>query len=878
MRITTLVAVCGSSLFVLLVTPSFAQGSREDFVRAAKYDERTRGLVYRDEVKPRFLGGGSRFWYRVRTGKAAQEYVLIDPEAGTKAPLFDHAALARSLSEAESIVPELAPGALDLERLEVDDSLEWVRFRAFSKFWAWRRGTNELVRDERATPAIVAVRPGSTNSRSRGGGHEVTISIVNDHPTEVEILWLDFDGGRRSYGKLGHGERLTQHTYARHVFVAVDSSGSDVAAFVIGTDAANGDEARVPIEAVTLPANSPAEIDAATDRRSSEDAARLDSKTSPDPYRVRIDEGALVLTRRSTGSETRFDPAEYDAHAFSGPIRFEPSRRYCALLLHDRGSERRMTIVESSPRDQVQPKTHTYPYDKPGDSLANPRVCILDCEEGTIRRVTPVSIQESAWEISRLSASAAATHSTFESGESEIGQSIDGNPPPYFRFLYNQRGHQVMRYVEVAAATGEARTIIEEVSPTFLDYSNKTYLASIGQNDSDLLWMSERSGWNHLYRIDAATGTVKNAVTTGEYVVRRVVEVDAEQGCVYFIALGVRAGEDPYHEHLCRASLDGSRFERLTEGDGTHRIEFTPDRRYFVDRWSRVDHPRVTELRRVSDGSLVVELERADWDDLRRTGWRPAERFVAKGRDGVTDIHGIIVRPNGYDEQKRYPVVEHIYAGPHDQHVPKEFSPLVYEHQFAELGFIVVRIDGMGTNWRSKAFHDVCWRNLKDAGLPDRIAWIRAAAATDPAFDVTRVGIFGGSAGGQNALAALLHHGDFYKVAVADCGCHDNRMDKVWWNEAWMGWPVGDWYADNSNVHHAGKLSGKLMLIVGELDQNVDPASTMQVADALIRADKDFDLLVLPGVGHGAAESPYGRRRRADFLVRHLLGVEPRSQ
>jgi dipeptidyl aminopeptidase/acylaminoacyl peptidase len=196
--------------------------------------------------------------------------------------------------------------------------------------------------------------------------------------------------------------------------------------------------------------------------------------------------------------------------------------------------------------------------------------------------------------------------------------------------------------------------------------------------------------------------------------------------------------------------------------------------------------------------------------------------------------------------------------------------------QLADRGLIVVQCDGMGTAGRSKGFHDVCFRNLRDAGFPDRIAWMKAAAARFPEMDLTRVGIYGGSAGGQNALAALLWHGDFYCVAVADCGCHDNRMDKIWWNEQWLGWPVGEQYEANSNVVHAHRLQGKLMLIVGELDQNVDPASTMQVVDALEKADKDFDLVIVTGTGHGAAETPYGSRRRADFLVRHLLGEERR--
>jgi len=271
----------------------------------------------------------------------------------------------------------------------------------------------------------------------------------------------------------------------------------------------------------------------------------------------------------------------------------------------------------------------------------------------------------------------------------------------------------------------------------------------------------------------------------------------------------------------------------------------------------------------------VATLAVADWSALRALPWTPPERFVAKGRDGRTDIHGIIMRPSNFDPSRRYPVLEQIYAGPHSAHVPKAFSAYLGAHEMAELGFIVVQIDGMGTAHRSRAFHEVAWRNLIDAGLPDRVAWIKAAAATRPEMDLTRVGIYGGSAGGQNALAAMLTHGDFYKAAAADCGCHDNRMDKIWWNELWMGWPVGPHYAANSNVTHAAKLRGRLLLIVGELDSNVDPASTMQVVDALVKANKRFDLLVMPGVGHGAAGHPYAKRRQQEFFLEAFYGWRP---
>jgi dipeptidyl-peptidase-4 len=432
-----------------------------------------------------------------------------------------------------------------------------------------------------------------------------------------------------------------------------------------------------------------------------------------------------------------------------------------------------------------------------------------------------------------------------------------------------------MRVVAVDATTGEASAVVDEVSKTFIDYAHKHYLHWLPATD-ELIWMSERDGWNHLYLYDTKTGKVKHQMTKGEWAVRGVDRIDEKARRVWFHAGGIDPKQDPYHVHYAHVGFDGSGLVRLTEGDGTHAITHSPDGKHLIDTYSRVDLAPVTELRRSADGKLVRVLEKADTSALDATGWKPPVRFVAKGRDGKTDIWGVIIRPTNYDPKKKYPVIEDIYAGPQSAFVPKRFQPHYHSQTIGELGFIVVKMDGMGTSHRSKAFHDVCWKNLADSGLPDRIAWIKAAAKKYPEMDLTRVGIYGGSAGGQSSTRALLAHGDFYKVGVSDCGCHDNRVDKIWWNELWMGWPVGPHYREQSNATNAGKLTGKLLLVVGEMDRNVDPASTMQVVAALVRANKDFDLLVLPGVGHGAAETPYGQRRRQDFFVRHLLGVEPR--
>jgi dipeptidyl aminopeptidase/acylaminoacyl peptidase len=425
------------------------------------------------------------------------------------------------------------------------------------------------------------------------------------------------------------------------------------------------------------------------------------------------------------------------------------------------------------------------------------------------------------------------------------------------------------------AATGAPRALFEEKAETFIDYSQKTWLHWLDKT-GEFLWMSERSGWNHLYLCDARTGAVKNAVTSGDWLVRSVERVDVEQRRIEFKCMGIHKAQDPYHMHFARVNFDGTGLTLLTEGDGTHTIDYSPDQQTYVDTWSRADQAPVHELRRASDGKLLCELNRADISALQAAGWPAPQRFTAPGRDGKTSIHGLILRPWGYDAAKKYPVIEYIYAGPHDFFVPKEFRRWNRHWELANLGFILVFIDGMGTNWRSRAFHDVAWRNIGDAGFPDRIAWMKAAAAAHPEMDLSRVGIFGGSAGGQNAMRALIAHGDFYHCAAADCGCHDNRMDKVWWNEAWMGYPVGPHYSESSNVDQAHRLKGHLLLTVGEVDTNVDPASTMQVANALINAGKDFELLIVPNSDHGAGESPYAAQRRAQFFMQRLLGT-PRA-
>jgi dipeptidyl aminopeptidase/acylaminoacyl peptidase/uncharacterized protein (DUF885 family) len=536
-----------------------------------------------------------------------------------------------------------------------------------------------------------------------------------------------------------------------------------------------------------------------------------------------------------------------------GALSWSPDSKVLAAWRIEPGDRKEVYLVESSPRGGGRAKLHTRPYPLPGDKFTSFDPCLFDVSSGR-------------------TIGCEADKVTF--GTPRLRWNKDGS-----RFTYQQvdRGHQRFRLVEVDARTGKARNLIDEKSETFIwtahtESVNVPIVTWLEKSD-EVIHASERDGWRHLYLIDTKTGELKNRITTGEFVVRGIDHIDEEKRQIWFRASGKNPDQDPYFIHHYRVNFDGTGLVALTEGDGTHTAQYSPDRKYLIDTYSRVDRPPVHELRRTEDGKLVCKLEEADITDLKASGWEPPEVFVAKGRDGKTDIWGIICRPRDFDPSKKYPVVEQIYAGPQGSFVPKSFSPARRFSDLTDLGFIVVQMDGMGTANRSKAFHDVCWKNLKDAGLPDRILWHKAAAKKYPYYDITRVGITGGSAGGQNSTGALLFHGDFYKVAVSGCGCHDNRMDKASWNEQWMGYPVGPQYAASSNVDNAHRLTGKLLLIVGEMDTNVPTESTYRLCDALIKAGKDFDFLMVPGAGHGMGGA-YGRRRLLDFFVRHLQGVE----
>jgi dipeptidyl aminopeptidase/acylaminoacyl peptidase len=792
--------------------------------------------IYRARVEPVWLGENA-FWYRNDLANDQREFVLVDAAAGTRAPAFDST--------------RIPAAALTAEALEFSPSRDSVILHGRERSWRVDLKTY-AAREDSGAVATLPPFPDPKPSKPTG------LLWLNRTGGSLSVYRIDAKSGPQPHHELAPGARWSTNSSLTDLWLAIapDGRSRTVLRAIAGPLTVT-----VKADDCLLTPSLPAPEAPRTTVRSPDGKWEAYVRGHDLWVRATLGSADFALTFDASPGHTLHDDASYDrlvrmdyakadSPATLPEAYWSPDSKFLVALQTRTVPERHVHLTESSPSDQLQPKQHSYPYLKAGDEIPTQRPRLFAVAE---RREIPVdaALFATPWALTRF-------HWQPDSKA--------------FSFLYNQRGHQVLRLVSIDAATGAPRRIVEERSATFIHYSSNSSHQQILDASAEVIWSSERTGWNHLYLYDLATGRLKNAITSGEWVVRDVTKVDAKRRQLWFAATGIVPGQDPYHLHHCRVNFDGTGLVVLTAGDGTHEVRWSPQRTHLVDTWSRVDAPPVTELRRDRDGTLVLPLETADATEALARRGRWPERFVAKGRDGKTDIYGIIQRPANFDPTKKYPVIERLYAGPHAHFTPKSFGT---HDALLERGFIVVQSDGMGTAGRSKKFHDVAWRNIADAGFPDRIAWLKDAAAKNPELDLTRLGVYGTSAGGQSALGALLFYGDFYRAAAADCGCHDNRMDKIWWNEQWMGWPVGPHYAENSNVTHAAKLRGPLLLAVGELDRNVDPASTYQVADALIKAGKEFDYLVMPGAGHGVFRTPYGRKRMEDFFVRLFLAPTP---
>jgi dipeptidyl-peptidase-4 len=441
-------------------------------------------------------------------------------------------------------------------------------------------------------------------------------------------------------------------------------------------------------------------------------------------------------------------------------------------------------------------------------------------------------------------------------------------------YIENQkRGYQQTDLYRIDLNKKNSELLYRETSETNID----GYASRPLEQLEKMVITSEKDGWRQLYLLDLKT-KVLTPITKGNYYVNNIQMVDEKTKTIYYVASGKEPGRNPYYQHLYKIGLDGKGFALLTPENANHDVSLSPDGKCFVDRMSAPDQATKTVLRETKAGKIARALGNADIEGLLAMGYKFPETFTATARDGITTIYGAIWKPSNFDPSKKYPVIDQSYTGPHTNMFPRSFAAAINRgnQPLAELGFIVVTVDGMGTAGRSKAFHNVSYKNM-GKNLTDHVLAIKELAKKYSWIDADRVGIFGHSAGGYDAGHAVLEFPDFYKVAVASSADHDFRMEKDWWPEMYMGWPVDSTYHLASNITMAGNLKGKLLITHGGIDENVNPSATFKLAEALVKANKEFDMLIFPSQHHGytGVFSDYFTKKRWNYFVEHLLGAKP---
>ena len=730
----------------------------------------TNQLIAGDAVVPHWMAGGERFWYRNQTDDGA-EFIVIDPAARSRGPLFDRDRLAAAMSMAAdtSYVGDKLPFR-DFDFVEGGDE-------GAIRFDADKKGFTCDIRSYRCE--VGDTLPDETGFvRSPDGEWE---AFIHEHD-----LWLRPFGGGDSIRLTTDGEDLWEY----------------------GIEAAR-----------------PSQLVAGTRQRPV-------LQWSPDSKKIAVER----LDERGVGT---------------------------------------MPLYSST---HQRPKLYTYPYPLPGDSII-PRfdIHIVDVDSKTNVRVqlppqpyltfTATELRDSVWNAVK-----------WKEGGSRL------------YLTHATRGAKSITLYEADLETGEVTPLVGDTAATHvelnLDIVGGAPNWDVVNDGQDILWFSERDGWGHLYRF-GPDGHLKNRITEGPWTFGDLLYVDEARGRIWFTARGREEGRIPTMRDLYAVNLDGSDLTLIGGEDADHTVHATPDGRYFVDAYSRPDEPPVSVLRDRS-GRVAMDLEHADVSRLEEVGWTPPRTFRYKARDGITDVWGLMYLPSDFDSTKVYPVVEYIYPGPFIGSVgtwnfgggPLGMTLRADQDALAELGFVVLQMDHLGTSLRSKAMLDYYWGNMGDNGIADHVAALRQLAARNPFMDLDRVGIYGHSGGGFASTDAILRFPDVYKVAVSSSGNHDNRTYHAAYAEKYEGLLVRDTlkgtdnYQNQVNASLVKNLKGKLMLMTGDMDDNVHPSMTLQVVDALIKANKSFDLLVLPNRNHGLNE-PYVVRRRWDYFVENLMGATP---
>jgi len=633
----------------------------------------------------------------------------------------------------------------------------------------------------------------------------------------------------------------------------------------------------VKCEAVTVPVK-----DGAAARLLSERQGVVAADISPDGKKVAfIRDYNLWVRDMNTGTETQlttdgvkdFGYATDNAgwqQSDSAVLLWSPDSKKIATFQQDQRRDGEMYLVPVTNRHPVL-KTWKYPLVGDADVTMIERV-IIDVDKRRVIRLRMPPDQHRSTLCDDVSCEKSRAWD-------DVQWSEDGK---HLAFVSTSRDHK-QEWLRVADATsGDVRDVLNETVATYFESGNGKVNWRYLPKSNEILWFSERDNWGQMYLYDLTTGKLKNQVTHGDGNVTQVLHVDEKARKIFFLAAGKEPGRDPYFSFYYSINFDGTGQTLLTPENADHAITPSPDGRFFVDVASTPTEPQTTVVRD-SDGGLAMAIAKQDIAQLLAAGWVPPVPFTVKARDGKTNLYGFMFKPSNFDAAKKYPIVNHVYPGPQTGSCgSRSFNAARWDNQsLAELGFVVVCIDGMGTPWRSKAFHDFYYGNLGDNTIPDQMAGMKELAARYPFIDIDRAGIYGHSGGGNATVAAMFHFPDFFKVGVAESGNHDNREYEDDWAEKWAGLEVvnadgSSNYDSQANQNYAQNLKGHLLLAHGTMDSNVPMNSTLLVVDALIKANKDFDLLLIPNAGHdyGAAKQ-YMARRRWDYFVRYLAGDVP---
>ncbi len=845
------------------VAPNFDLGSRWTSAKVGK-------LVFDTSVTPHWMQSGDRFWYSYQT-RDGRRFFTVDPLKKTKAPLFDHAKIAAQLT---AVTRE----PYDAQHLPFT-TLKFKNDTVFEFDVSVPRDA-DIVTTKKKDGAAPDAGDEDPQQGQRGAGPGAAART----PPRNKTLRFEYD--------LASQKLTLEEDYvapaARPRWATLSPDGQTVVFArnhnLYMMDAANFAKAQKTPNDTSI-----------VETRLTTDGEEYYSYARSAQQDQQIQEQQQQQDQQDQQDQNQQDTttADKNARVPSINIIWSPDSKRFALIRRDQRKVKDLWVINalSNPR----PTLETYRYAMPGEE--NISLSEMHAFDVAARKHVPVKADRFKDQTLTI-ATAPVTEREREDaralgggqgqggqgGGGQGGPGGGGNIPAKWlgaspdKIYFTRLSRDQKRYdVCVAdAATGEVKTIVEERSNTYIE-SRPLRLVNGGQ---DLVFWSERDGWGHYYLYDATAGTLKSRITDGEFVAMSIEAWDDRTKTLFLTAVGREKGEDPYFPHLYRVGYDGSGLKLLDAGNASHAVSMADDNRYFIDNASRVDMAPESTLYDTL-GTVVAKLETPDLSALKEAGFKYPEPFAVKADDGVTDIYGVMYKPFDFDPNRKYPIIAYVYPGPQTESVTKTFNPRGTSMSLAQYGFVVIEVGNRGGNpQRSKWYHNYGYGNLRDYGLADKKAAIEQLAARCPYIDINRVGIWGHSGGGFMSAAAMLVYPDFFKVAWSESGNHENNIYNNTWSEKNHGIKEVDKdgkisfeFSIEKNSELAKNLKGHLMLVTGDIDNNVHPANTYRLADALIKANKRFDFMILPGLRHPyTSEASYVNQRRAEYFCRYLLG------